>query len=146
MVERKVDGEYQPVACVIRDVKNKTIEQLTAEIEELKTIPIRKNESSVNSSWLTKLAGIYYLLPGFIRRWLWQVFLKLPKTAHKMMGSIMTTSVGMFGKTNGWFIPTSIHPVAFGLGAITQKPAVIDNNIVPPRFFIHDDSVKSRCD
>jgi pyruvate/2-oxoglutarate dehydrogenase complex dihydrolipoamide acyltransferase (E2) component len=47
------------------------------------------------------------------------------------MGTVMVTSVGMFGKKGGtyWAIPTSLHPLSFTLGGISRKPGVIGNKI-----------------
>ena len=134
MIERRVNSERIPVACVIRNVQDKTALQLTHEIEVLKNTPVGEKDSSLNSSPHAKLLGIYVLLPGFIRRFIWHFLLYRPKVAQKMMGSVMVTSVGMFGKTRGWFIPTSVHPVAFGLGAITLKPGIVDGQVVPREY------------
>ena len=51
-----------------------------------------------------------------------------------MMGSVLVTSVGMFGKVRGWFIPSSVHPLAFGLGAIIRKPGIVDGKITPREY------------
>jgi pyruvate/2-oxoglutarate dehydrogenase complex dihydrolipoamide acyltransferase (E2) component len=45
------------------------------------------------------------------------------------MGNVVVTSLGMYGKINGWFVPISIHPVCFGIGSVMKKPVVKDDNI-----------------
>lgn len=45
------------------------------------------------------------------------------------MGNVAITSLGMYGKINGWFIPISIHPVCFGIGSIIKKPIVLYDQI-----------------
>lgn len=45
------------------------------------------------------------------------------------MGNVAVTSLGMYGKINGWFIPISIHPICFGIGAVVKKPVVVDDKI-----------------
>jgi pyruvate/2-oxoglutarate dehydrogenase complex dihydrolipoamide acyltransferase (E2) component len=45
------------------------------------------------------------------------------------MGNIAITSIGMLGKASGWFIPISVHPICFGIGKITKKPMVINDQI-----------------
>ncbi|MBN1821503.1 MAG: 2-oxo acid dehydrogenase subunit E2, partial [Prolixibacteraceae bacterium] len=136
MIERKVGDEKVPIACVIKNVQEKDPVQLTQEIEELKNTPVSENDSSLNSSRLANLLSIYTRLPGFLRRSIWNFILKRPGMAHRAMGSVMVTSVGMFGKVKGWFIPTSVHPLAFGLGAITEKPGII-KGVVMPREYLY---------
>jgi len=45
------------------------------------------------------------------------------------IGNVAVSSLGMYGKINGWFIPISIHPICFGIGSIIKKPVVIDDKI-----------------
>lgn len=45
------------------------------------------------------------------------------------MGNVAITSLGMYGKINGWFLPISIHPICFGVGSIIKKPIVIKDKI-----------------
>lgn len=35
----------------------------------------------------------------------------------------------MIRKTNGWFIPISVHPICFGIGKITKRPTVVNDKI-----------------
>jgi pyruvate/2-oxoglutarate dehydrogenase complex dihydrolipoamide acyltransferase (E2) component len=46
------------------------------------------------------------------------------------MGNVAVTSIGMMGNVKGWFIPTSVHPLCFGISAITKKPVVVNDEIV----------------
>ncbi len=71
----------------------------------------------------------YALLPQFIRLWIWKLLLSNPMRIKKMMGTVVVTSVGMMGTVKGWFIPYSIHPLCFALGAIIKKPGVNNGNI-----------------
>jgi pyruvate/2-oxoglutarate dehydrogenase complex dihydrolipoamide acyltransferase (E2) component len=45
------------------------------------------------------------------------------------MGNVAITSIGMMGNANGWFIPTSIHPLCFGISKISKKPVVIKDKV-----------------
>ena len=36
---------------------------------------------------------------------------------------------GLNGPFNGWIIPTSVHPLSFGIGSVLKKPAVIADEI-----------------
>jgi pyruvate/2-oxoglutarate dehydrogenase complex dihydrolipoamide acyltransferase (E2) component len=45
------------------------------------------------------------------------------------MGTIIVTAVGMFGNLYGWPIPTTAHPLGFGIGGIIKKPGVVNDKI-----------------
>jgi pyruvate/2-oxoglutarate dehydrogenase complex dihydrolipoamide acyltransferase (E2) component len=47
----------------------------------------------------------------------------------KTMGTVVVTSVGMFGKFSGHIIPIGVHTLGFGLGGIIKKPGVIGDKI-----------------
>lgn len=49
-----------------------------------------------------------------------------------MMGSIIFTSIGMFGEARGWFVHTGI----LGAGSIIKKPAAVEDR-VEIREFLH---------
>ncbi len=93
-----------------------------------------KNEKLTNKNFVLQkktgyLEKLYYVLPGFLRRYVWKFLLKHPKLVFKKMGNVAFTAIGMIGKVNGWFIPISVHPICFGISSILKKPVVIDNNI-----------------
>ena len=77
-----------------------------------------------------RLARLYYLLPGFVRRFFWNYLLAHPHLAFSKMGNVAITSIGMMGAASGWFIPSSVHPVCFGISAVVKKPVVVDDRIV----------------
>jgi pyruvate/2-oxoglutarate dehydrogenase complex dihydrolipoamide acyltransferase (E2) component len=70
-------------------------------------------------------------LPRFVRLLFFR-FLKLDPTRFKQMaGTVVVTSVGMFGKGGGWgigFLPT--HNLGITVGGISQKPGVKDGGIL----------------
>ncbi|MHA2394186.1 MAG: 2-oxo acid dehydrogenase subunit E2 [Promethearchaeota archaeon] len=45
------------------------------------------------------------------------------------MGTVIVTSVGMFGKVHGWPIPTTSHPLAFAIGGVSKKAGIINDKI-----------------
>jgi hypothetical protein len=94
---------------------------------------LRQKELGRNEMVLQKKTGrlekLYYFLPGFVRRCIWSYVLKHPKIAFRYMGNVAFTTVGTIGNVNGWFIPTSIHPVCFGTGAIVKKPKVVNDTV-----------------
>jgi len=72
----------------------------------------------------------YYLsFPRFLRRYLIKRRLKDPIKVKQFMGTIIVTSIGMFGNLYGWPIPTTNHPLAFGIGSIKKRPGIIKDKI-----------------
>jgi len=128
-VEREYGGELVPLPYVIRQTNKKEIIDITNEIATAKNQQVKDNDIVLGRKQNQFSSSLYYALPGFLRRFIWQYFLLKPKFAKKNMGSVMLTSIGMMGQVNGWFIFTSIHPLAFGVGSIMKKPAVHDNKI-----------------
>lgn len=136
MVEREHRGEKVPLPYVIRQTQLKSIGEITAEIGSAKGRKLGAEEVAMNSSRSSVWANLYFSLPGWMRRLVWNYFAIAPRQAQQMMGSIIFTSIGMFGEVRGWFIHTSVHPLGIGAGSIVKKPAVIDDKI-EIREFLH---------
>ncbi len=68
-------------------------------------------------------------MPKFFRKFLIKRILKDPIRTKQIMGTIVVTAVGMFGKVYGWPIPTTSHPLAIAIGGITKKPGIINDKI-----------------
>ena len=128
-VEREYDGMLVPLPYVVRQANSKDWYEITQEISEAKTKPLTKEDIVLDHARNSFSTNLYYAMPGFIRRSIWQHFLLSPKIAKKNMGNVMFSSIGMMGNVSGWFIPMSVHPVCFGIGAVTRKPGVIGKNI-----------------
>ncbi|MFX0005064.1 MAG: 2-oxo acid dehydrogenase subunit E2 [Candidatus Hodarchaeota archaeon] len=128
-VEKDVNGEKIPIPLVIRKTNKKTVKQISDEIRNAQSEKI--NEATVLGGHDMKSKVKYYVsLPKFIRRYLIKRKLKDPIKVKQLMGTIILTSVGMFGNLYGWPIPTTNHPLAFGVGSITKKPGIFGDKIV----------------
>lgn len=128
LVEKDLKGIKVPIPLIIEKVNEISIDSITNQITEAKNKEFT-NKDIVLQKRTRQLERIYYILPGFLRRYFWKYLLKHPKLAYNKMGNVAFTSIGMMGKINGWFIPISVHPICFGIGSIIKKPAVIDNRI-----------------
>ncbi len=53
-----------------------------------------------------------------------------PTAFRSYSSSVMVTSVGMFGKRGGWGIPAANFTLTVTVGGITEKPRVVDKEIV----------------
>ncbi|MFX0037963.1 MAG: 2-oxo acid dehydrogenase subunit E2 [Promethearchaeota archaeon] len=127
-VEKDVNGEKSVMPLVIRKTNKKTVKQITDEIRNAQSEKV--NGATVLADDDIKKNMKYYLsLPKFIRRYLIKRRLKNPIKVKQLMGTIMVTSIGMFGNLYGWPIPTANHPLAFGVGSITRKPGIFGEKI-----------------
>ncbi|NPV91343.1 MAG: dehydrogenase [Firmicutes bacterium] len=132
-VEKEYKGCNVPLPYVIRNTNRKSILDIHHEIREAKR-PASGEDSIVIGQENSRFYQLFRSLPGAIRRLVWKVFLLEPYTAKRNMGSVMLTSVGMFGSIDGWFIPTSIHPLCFAVGTVVKKPGVVDDKITAREY------------
>ena len=68
-------------------------------------------------------------LPAFIRRLSLSLLFLNPHWIKDMYGTVMMTSVGMFGSGAGWGIPVTNHTLQLTVGGIAQKPGVVQGRI-----------------
>jgi pyruvate/2-oxoglutarate dehydrogenase complex dihydrolipoamide acyltransferase (E2) component len=128
VVEKKIGDQKVPVPVIIEKANERTIESITKQLEEAKEKAITDNDIVLHKK-TSRLESIYYLMPGFVRRYVWKLLLRNPRLAFNKMGNVAVTSIGMMGNISGWFIPISVHPVCFGISGISKKPRVIDDKI-----------------
>ena len=128
LVEKSGSMGRVPIPLVIEKTNKKSAAEISSEIEIAKKRVLPENEIVLKKKQ-TLLEGIYYYLPGILRRAVWKLILRNPEFAFKKMGNVAVTSVGMMGRINGWFIHKSVHPISFGVGSVIKKPVVINNEI-----------------
>lgn len=128
VVEKKLNGQKVPIPLIIEKANEKSIELITKQINDARDKEITNNDIVLHNK-SSHLERLYYVLPGFIRRFFWKYLLKHPHLAFKKMGNVAITSIGMIGNVSGWFIPISVHPICFGISNITKKPIVIGDKI-----------------
>jgi pyruvate/2-oxoglutarate dehydrogenase complex dihydrolipoamide acyltransferase (E2) component len=128
LVEKDIHGNKVPIPLIIEKANEASIASIAKQIAEAKSINLVEGDVVLQRK-SGQLEKVYYLLPGFLRRYFWKFLLKRPKLAFRKMGNVALTSIGMMGKVDGWFIPLSIHPICFGISSIVKKPAVVDDEI-----------------
>lgn len=128
LVEKELNGKKIPIPVVLEKTNDKTVSEITLEIEDAKNQVLAGSDIVLRRKTLS-YEKIYYRLPGFLRRLIWNVVLRNPKFAYAKMGNVAVTSIGMAGRINGWFIHKSVHPLSFGLGSVIKKPVVLDDEI-----------------
>lgn len=128
MVERELEGKKVPLTLVIEKANEKKIEEISDEIGRARIKNLSPKEWVLGRTPGATMA-LYALLPGFVRRFLWRWMQRHPRLAFRQMGNVMVTSLSMLGRTRGWFILKTVHPIAFGIGAVSRKPWVVGNEV-----------------
>jgi len=122
LFEVEVDGKKTIRPHIIREVNKKTFREIHKEIRTFQ----QDHKSSQESKFIER----FVLLPGFARRFFLWVLFKNPQLLKEYYGTVLVTSVGMFGTGSGWGIPVPNHSLQLTLGGIGEKPGVVDHCIV----------------
>jgi pyruvate/2-oxoglutarate dehydrogenase complex dihydrolipoamide acyltransferase (E2) component len=121
MIEPEVGAVAIP--HIIRNANRRSVQDISDEIRSIQAKP----EKSEQSSTLVALAP---RVPRFMRLLFFQAVKKNPHWFKRLEGTVVVTSVGMFGSSGGWgigFLPT--HTIGLTVGGIAQKPGVHEEQI-----------------
>jgi pyruvate/2-oxoglutarate dehydrogenase complex dihydrolipoamide acyltransferase (E2) component len=121
-VERVENGQPVVLQTVIRAANRKTVREIHREIRDLQTKELAATPWGANLRW-------YVLIPAFIRRGFFRIAAKMPHTLKRFNGTVLVTSVGMYGKTAGWGIPLPGHTLCVTVGGIEEKPVLRDGKL-----------------
>ena len=123
---------------IIRQANRKSLVQISDEIRSVQNKPASSPERG-------GLIAVAPRLPRFLRLLFFRILKLHPPWFQRMAGTVVVTSVGMFGRGGGWgigFLPT--HNLGITVGGISQKPGVKDGKIQVREFlnltisFAHD--------
>ena len=121
LFEVEVDGKKTIRPHILRGVNKKSIREIQDEIDAFQD----EHESSREA----KFIEWFVRLPTFIRRlFLWFLF-KNPRLIKDYYGTVLVTSVGMFGIGSGWGIPVPNHTLQLTLGGVGEKPGVVNHQV-----------------
>ena len=121
LFEVEVNGKKTIRPHIIRCVNKKSIREIHQEI--------RAFQNQHKTSQESKFIEWFVRLPGIVRRlFLWTLF-KNPELIKDYYGTVLVTSIGLFGTGSGWGIPVPNHSLQLTLGGIGEKPGVIDHRI-----------------
>jgi hypothetical protein len=122
MIETTLEGHQVPMPHTFESVNRKSLLELHQEIRSASASPQNTAEARFMSWFLA--------LPGFFRRTFYWFVMRNPTAFRSYSSSVMVTSVGMFGKRGGWGIPAANFTLTVTVGGITEKPRVVDKEIV----------------
>ncbi len=121
LFEVEVDGKKTIRPHIIRGVNKRSIREIHDEI--------RAFQDQHQSSQESKFIEWFVRLPGIVRRlFLWVLF-KNPQFIKDYYGTVLVTSIGMFGTGSGWGIPVPNHSLQLTLGGIGEKPGVVNHRV-----------------
>jgi pyruvate/2-oxoglutarate dehydrogenase complex dihydrolipoamide acyltransferase (E2) component len=121
LIETKVGHVALP--HVIRAANRKTFREIHQEIRTVQATPAKSKQKS----WLLDMAPYVPALGHEVFYWL---LFKNPHWLKQIAGTVIVTSVGMFGKGTGWgfgFLP--MHTLGITVGGIAEKPGVVEGRI-----------------
>lgn len=126
LFEVEVDGNKTIRPHILRGVNKKTFREIHHEI--------RAFQQGHKSSQESKFIQWFVLLPGFARRLFLWILLQNPQLIKDYYGTVLVTSIGMFGAGSGWGIPVSNHTLQLTLGGIAKKPGIVEDRIEPREY------------
>ncbi len=108
---------------IIRNANRRTVRDISDEIRSVQANPQRSEQHST-------LVALAPRVPRFARLFFFWAVKKNPHWFKRLEGTVVVTSVGMFGGGGGWgigFLPT--HSLGLTVGGITQKPGVYEGQV-----------------
>ncbi len=121
LFEVEVDGNKTIRPHILRGVNHKSLRELQEEI--------RAFQAGHEESRESKFIEWFVRLPGFARRFFLWVLFKNPQLIKDYYGTVLVSSVGMFGAGSGWGIPVPNHSLQLTLGGMGEKPGVANHRI-----------------
>jgi pyruvate/2-oxoglutarate dehydrogenase complex dihydrolipoamide acyltransferase (E2) component len=126
LFEVEVDGRMGIRPHILRGVNHKSLEELQREVEAFQ----RGHHQSRESQFIKR----FVRLPGFIRRLFLRTLFSHPRLVKDYYGTVMLSSVGMFGSGSGWGIPVPNHTLQLTLGGLAEKPGVSGKRVEVREF------------
>jgi pyruvate/2-oxoglutarate dehydrogenase complex dihydrolipoamide acyltransferase (E2) component len=108
---------------IIRGTNRRTAADISAEIRAIQARPASSEQQN-------RLVALAPRLPRFVRMLFFWAVKKSPQRFKELEGTVVVTSVGMFGSGGGWgigFLPT--HTLGVTVGGIVQKPGVHEGQV-----------------
>ncbi len=121
-----IEPEANRVAIphIVRAANTKSFRAIHDEIRAVQARPARSAQESGG------LARLGLIVPSFIRKFFIRLFMQNPQWMKNFGGTVVITSVGMFGRGGGWGIGMlPMHTLGLTLGGIAEKPGVVDGRV-----------------
>lgn len=108
---------------VVRKADEKTPSQIHDEIRRAQSADVSPGAAAIEGTAPLWLQSLFFRLPSWVRDLVfWRWLLRSPARIKGTMGTVVVTSTGMAAPgVLAWGIPLAIHPLAVGVGGITQR-------------------------
>lgn len=129
MVERTVNGVPVPVSYILRKANNKSVFDISEEIQNAKS---GDSKDLIDSSTMKKERKFIAIVKrvGFLRRWFLKRMFSDPFLKKKYNGTVGFSSMGMFShELSGWVVPITPQVLSAMVGGIREVPGIIDGEI-----------------
>jgi len=113
-IERKVEGEPQVVAMIVRAANQKSVTDISEEIRDEKAKEAK--EAEIYGS-----IRLFLAIPAFIRQGIFRLLDRSPRLMKKRAGTIMVTSANLIGNGAFWGIPIASHTLNVTIGGIVDR-------------------------
>lgn len=121
-IERMVDGKSEVVPIIIREANRKSPAEIHQEIALAQSAPLEK-------TGVFSFVKFYVWIPKFIRRQFFHIMDHFPKQMKASGGTVMVSSLNMFGVGTGWGVPMASHTLNLTLGGMVKKPALVNGSL-----------------
>jgi hypothetical protein len=127
LVERAVGGDSEqetlPMPVVVRKANEKSPAEIHEEIRRAQNAELSPGSASIEGTASPWVRSMFFRLPWWLRDAVfWRWLLRNPMWIKRTMGTVVVTSAGMAAPgVLSWGVPLSIHPLAVGVGGITQR-------------------------
>lgn len=121
-----IEAEKDKVAIphIIRAANQKTFRQIHDEIRAVQSKPTKSTQKSGG------LAHLGLITPSFLRKFFIRLFMKNPHWMKNFGGTVVLSSIGMFGRGGGWGVAMMpMHTLGLLVGGMAEKPGVVDGRI-----------------
>lgn len=128
-IERTINDEKIPMAYILRQVTEKSLNDISSEIKQAMFYETDDNKQLIGKKY-SLLERFAFSAPMFFKKILVVIVRRRPLLKKKYMGALGVTAVGMKGRVPGWIIPMGgTTTILMVLAGIVKKPVVINNDI-----------------
>jgi len=121
-VERTVAGRSEVVPTIIRAANHKSVPDIHHEIRQAQSEKVEEAGVFQTINW-------YLAIPFFVRRFFFRLLSRLPHQLKHNVGTVMVTSIGMFGQGAGWGLPVATHTLNITVGGIVSRPVAVNGQL-----------------
>jgi pyruvate/2-oxoglutarate dehydrogenase complex dihydrolipoamide acyltransferase (E2) component len=126
LFEVEVDGVKTIRPHILRRVNRKGMRELQEEI--------RAFQAGHEDSRESRFIDAFVRLPGFLRRLFLGYLFRDPRRVKELYGTVMVSSLGLFGSGGGWGIPVPNHSLQLTLGTVGEKPGLVGQRVEPRQY------------